>query len=72
MPHLEVLVRELVAVYRYTSSAIPMSEVTTLGHEPTNYPMEMALLVGISLLVISCTQRSEVLSSLWYHVLIEL
>ena len=68
MTNFEVFIREFLAVNRNTTGAVVSREVTALGHEVLNYTMENAAFVGILVLVVAGTQRSEVFSCLWYVV----
>ena len=73
----EVLVGKLHSVDGLTSSSVSSGEVTTLGHELSDDSVERASLVvewlaTLSDTLLTSTESSEVLSSLWGLVSIEL
>ena len=67
-----VLVWELCSIDRKATSAITVREVTSLSHEVTDNTMEVGSLVGVLRFVVAGTDRSEVLSSLWVVVSVQL
>ena len=67
-----VLIRELSSVNGETTSAVALCEVAPLSHEVTDDAMKVALLVSVTLLVVSRAEGSEVLHSLRVVVLVEL
>ena len=69
---LEVLVGELGSVDGQAASAGAVGEVSSLGHEASDDPVEVRLLVGVTLLVVASAKGSEVLCGLGAVVLIEL
>ena len=68
----EVLIGELVAVDRDSTSAVMVGEVTALGHEVVDNSVENAALVGIFLAIVTSAEGSEVLSGLGHVVSEEL
>ena len=72
MLYLKVLIREFVSIDRDTSGTVSSGEVSSLGHESINDSMEVAVLVGVFLWIVSNAERPEVLSCLGNLVLVEL
>lgn len=66
----EIFIFKLVSVDRFSSSAIVISEITTLAHEVWYYTMENASLITNSFF--SCTQCAEIFRSFWYDITAEL
>lgn len=62
----EVFVLELVTIDGFATSAIVLREVTALTHEVRDNTVEGAAFVAKPLL--TGTQCTEVLSSLWYNI----
>ena len=69
---LQVLVGELCAIDRDTTGAVTSGEVTSLGHETSDNPVEVTLLIGQTLGVIGGTKGTEVLCCLRAFVFVEL
>ncbi len=59
----KVLIRKSAAIYRHATSAVVISEVTTLTHEAWNDTMEGGALEGQPF-YFACAKRSKVLSGL--------
>lgn len=66
------LVSELLTIDRLSTGAVMVCEITTLSHEAVDDSVKMGVLVSVSHLVVSSTDRSEILSSNWNMVFIEL
>lgn len=66
----EVLVWELATVDGLTTSTVTGSEVTTLQHEIWDHTVERG--AGVAEALFTSTQSSEVFSSLWDNVVVQL
>lgn len=66
----KVLVGKLLAVDGLTTGTVTSGEVTTLQHEVWDHSVEWRALVAKALL--TSTQGSEVLSSLWDNIVVQL
>jgi hypothetical protein len=77
MLYLKVLILKLFSVYTLTSSAIKVSEVTSLHHKAFNHSMENSVFKGnnftrsLRLSRLSSTKLSKVFSSFGSHILKE-
>ena len=74
MLYLKVLILELFTVYTLSSSAIKVSEVTSLHHKAFNHTVEYSILKGnkftrsLRLSSFTSTQLSKIFSSLGSHI----
>uniref|UniRef100_A0A2S2QQ78 Uncharacterized protein n=1 Tax=Sipha flava TaxID=143950 RepID=A0A2S2QQ78_9HEMI len=62
----KVFIFEFISVYRFSSSAIMVREITTLAHKVWNNTVKNASLVTETFF--SSTQSTEIFSSFWYNV----
>jgi len=67
---LEVFIGEFLAIDRLATSAVSTGEVSSLKHELWDDAMKLATLVSEALL--ASAQSTEVLSSLWDYIVVEL
>ena len=73
----EIFILEFSSVDRFTSSSITASKITSLGHKFWDNSMEFASfemkwLTTLSNSLFSCTERSEIFTSVWYNVSVKL